>query len=84
MQVVSGAMGKEKVHFEAPKAGRLKKETTAFLDWFEGKEAIDPVLKSGLSHLWFVSIHPFADGNGRVARAIADMAAALSAARMSP
>jgi Fic family protein len=56
MQVVSGAMGKEKVHFEAPKAGRLKKETTAFLDWFEGEEAIDPVLKSGLAHLWFVSI----------------------------
>jgi len=78
MQVVSGAVGKEKVHFEAPKADRLKKETAAFLDWFEGKDAIDPVLKSGLAHLWFVTIHPFEDGNGRLARAIADMALARS------
>ncbi len=78
MQVVSGAVGKEKVHFEAPKADRLKKEMAAFLDWFEGKDAIDPVLKSGLAHLWFVTIHPFEDGNGRIARAIADMALARS------
>jgi Fic family protein len=78
MQVVSGAMGKEKVHFEAPKADRLKKEMTAFLKWFEGKDATDPVLKSGLAHLWFVTIHPFEDGNGRIARAIADMALARS------
>ena len=78
MQVVSGAVGKEKVHFEAPKADRLKKEMTAFLDWFEGKDAIDPVLKAGLAHLWFVTIHPFEDGNGRIARAIADMALARS------
>src|SRR5580693_5352615 len=53
MQVVSGVVGSEKLHFEAPKADRLKREMTAFLDWFEGKEAIDPVLKSGLAHLWF-------------------------------
>ena len=78
MQVVSGAVGKEKVHFEAPKANRLKKEMTTFLKWFEGKDAIDPVLKAGLAHLWFVTIHPFEDGNGRIARAIADMALARS------
>jgi Fic family protein len=66
MQVVSGAIGKEKVHFEAPRADRLKKDT------------IDPVLKAGLAHLWFVTIHPFEDGNGRIARAIADMALARS------
>jgi Fic family protein len=64
------------VHFEAPKANRLGKEVTAFLKWFEGKDAIDPVLKAGLAHLWFVTIHPFEDGNGRIARAIADMALA--------
>ena len=78
MQVVSGAIGKEKVHFAAPKADRLKKEMVAFLKWFESKDAIDPVLKAGLAHLWFVSIHPFEDGNGRIARAIADMALARS------
>jgi Fic family protein len=78
MQVVSGALGKGKVHFEAPKPDRLEKEMTAFRKWFEGKDAIDPVLKSGLSHLWFVTIHPFEDGNGRIARAIADMALARS------
>ncbi len=78
MQVVSGAIGKEKVHFEAPKAGRLKKEMTAFLKWFKGKDAIDAVLKAGLAHLWFVTIHPFEDGNGRIARAIADMTLARS------
>ncbi len=78
MQVVSGAMGKERVHFEAPKADRLEREMTAFLDWFEGREGIDPVLKAGLAHLWFVTIHPFEDGNGRIARAIADMAMARS------
>ena len=78
MQVVSGAIRKEKVHYEAPKADRLKKEMGAFLKWFEGKDAIDPVLKAGLAHLWFVTIHPFEDGNGRIARAIADMALARS------
>ena len=78
MQVVSGPVGKEKVHFEAPKAKLLNKEMTAFLKWFEGKDATDLVLKAGLAHLWFVTIHPFEDGNGRIARAIADMALARS------
>jgi Fic family protein len=78
MRVVSGPIGKEKVHFEAPRAKRLGKEMTAFLRWFEGKDATDAVLKAGLAHLWFVTIHPFQDGNGRIARAIADMAPARS------
>ncbi len=78
MQVISGPVGKEKVHFEAPKSKRLNREMTAFLKWFEGKDATDLVLKAGLAHLWFVTIHPFEDGNGRIARAIADMALARS------
>jgi len=78
MQVVSGPIGKEHVHFEAPKADRLAGEMASFLDWFEGKDQIDPVLKAGLAHLWFVTIHPFDDGNGRIARAIADLALARS------
>jgi Fic family protein len=78
MQVVSGPIGKETVHFEAPGAERLSNEMTAFLKWFEGKDASDVVLKAGLAHLWFVTIHPFEDGNGRIARAIADMALARS------
>lgn len=73
MQVVSGALGKEKVHYEAPDAKRLNKEMTLFLKWFNTHNELDPVLKSGIAHLWFVSIHPFDDGNGRIARAIADM-----------
>jgi Fic family protein len=78
MQVVSGPMGRERVHFEAPKAERLDGEMTSFLEWFEGDNKIDPVLRAGLAHLWFVTIHPFDDGNGRIARAIADMALARS------
>ena len=78
MQVVSGPVGKERVHFEAPKAERLNAEMRAFLGWFETGGSIDPVLKAGLAHLWFVTIHPFDDGNGRIARAIADMALARS------
>jgi Fic family protein len=78
MQVVSGPIGKEHVHFVAPKAGRLDAETRRFLDWFETDSAIDPVLKAGMAHLWFVTIHPFDDGNGRIARAIADLALARS------
>lgn len=73
MQVVSGAMGKEKIHYEAPEAGRLKKEMRLFLAWFNSKNAMDAVLKSAVAHLWFVTIHPFDDGNGRIARALADM-----------
>lgn len=73
MQVVSGALGKEKVHFEAPDSSRLKKEMKSFLKWFNQENKIDPVLKAGIAHFWFVTIHPFDDGNGRIARAIADM-----------
>lgn len=78
MQVVSGPVGKERVHYEAPEAKRLSSEMTDFLTWFEGGPALDPVLKAALAHLWFVTIHPFEDGNGRIARAIADMALARS------
>ena len=76
MQVVFGPVGKERVHFEAPAAERLDAEMRHFLDWFEGGKGIDPVLRAGIAHLWFVTIHPFEDGNGRIARAIADMALA--------
>ncbi|MGH6815666.1 MAG: Fic family protein [Hyphomicrobiaceae bacterium] len=76
MQVVSGPIGHERIHFEAPKADRLGDEMTRFLAWFDEAPASDPVLKAGLAHLWFVTIHPFEDGNGRIARAIADMALA--------
>lgn len=76
MQVISGPIGKEKVHFEAPDAGRLEKEMQAFLKWFGNGDDIDPVIKAGIAHLWFVTIHPFEDGNGRIARAIGDMALA--------
>jgi Fic family protein len=78
MQVVSGPVGKDRVHFEAPKAPRLAKEMTEFLDWFNGGPEVDPVLKAGIAHLWFVTIHPFDDGNGRIARAIADLCLARS------
>jgi Fic family protein len=78
MQVVSGPMGKERVHYEAPAAELLGKEMTTFLDWFNHTVDIDPVLKAGVAHLWFVTIHPFDDGNGRIARAIADMQLARS------
>jgi Fic family protein len=73
MQVVSGAMGKERVHFQAPEAPRLKNEMKIFLDWFNKVMTNDPVLKAAIAHLWFVTVHPFDDGNGRIARAIADM-----------
>ncbi|WP_341023578.1 Fic family protein [Brevundimonas diminuta] len=75
MQVVSGPIGRERVHYEAPAADRLDAEMTAFLDWFETATP-DPVLKAGVAHLWFVTNHPFDDGNGRIARAIADLALA--------
>src|SRR6202142_3845590 len=78
MQVVSGPMGKERVHFEAPAAKRLDSEMGTFLAWFNGNTKGDWVVKAGLAHLWFVAIHPFEDGNGRIARAIADMALARS------
>ena len=78
MEVVSGPIGKEKVHFQAPEAKRLAADMRTFLDWFNANADIDQVLKAGQAHLWFVTIHPFDDGNGRLARAIADMALARS------
>jgi len=72
MRVVSGPMGREKVHYTAPDAGRLEAEMTRFLEWYNSDATMEPVIKSGIAHLWFVSIHPFDDGNGRIARAIAD------------
>jgi Fic family protein len=78
MQVVSGAVGRERVHFEAVPAARIDADMKAFLAWFNAAPDTDPVLKAGLAHLWFVTIHPFEDGNGRIARAIADMALARS------
>ncbi len=73
MQVVSGAMGKEKVHYEAPKPDRLEAEMAAFLTWLNSDTTTDQVIKSAIAHFWFVTIHPFDDGNGRIARTIADM-----------
>jgi Fic family protein len=78
MQVVSGPVGRERVHFEAPTAERLQEEMQRFLEWFNGDATIEPVLKAALAHLWFVTVHPFDDGNGRIARAIADMSLARS------
>lgn len=76
MRVISGPIGRETVHFEAPSADKLENEMKSFLSWFEKQNNIDPVLKVGIAHLWFVTIHPFEDGNGRIARTIADMALA--------
>lgn len=73
MQVISGTVGREKVHYEAPQAGKVAEEMAAFLSWFNQFQSIDPVIKAAIAHFWFVTIHPFEDGNGRIARAIADM-----------
>jgi Fic family protein len=73
MQVVPGSMGKEKVHFQAPDADRLNEEMIRFILWFNEDTKSDPVIKAAVAHLWFVTIHPFDDGNGRMARAIADL-----------
>jgi Fic family protein len=73
MRVVSGAIGREQVHFEAPDASRLSNEMALFLNWFNSEPQLDPVLKAGIAHLWFVTIHPFEDGNGRIARAITEL-----------
>jgi Fic family protein len=80
MRVISGPMGRERVHFEAPDAARLAREMPAFLNWFNTDHGSDPdpVLKAGIAHFWFVTIHPFDDGNGRISRAIADMFLARS------
>ena len=76
MQVVSGPMGRERVHFQAPPADQLEEQMAAFLEWFNAPTAIDPILKAGLAHLYLVTIHPLEDGNGRIARAITEMALA--------
>lgn len=73
MQVVSGAMGKEKVHYKAVKPELVKMEMDKFLDWFNNENSLDPVLKAAIAHFWFIIIHPFDDGNGRIGRAITDM-----------
>jgi Fic family protein len=78
MQVVSGPIGRQRVHYEAPAASHLRAEMRAFLRWFNAHDNIDPVLKAGIAHLWFVTIHPFDDGNGRIARAVADLMLARS------
>jgi len=78
MEVVSGPIGKERVHYQAPEAGRLDDDMSAFLAWFNAEQGDDPVIKAAIAHLWFVTIHPFDDGNGRIARAIADMGLARS------
>lgn len=76
MQVVSGPIGREKVHYEAPPATALDAETAAFLQWFDAPQAGDPIVHAGLAHLWLVTLHPFDDGNGRISRAVGDMALA--------
>jgi Fic family protein len=73
MQVVSGSMGKETIHFEASAAIMLKDEMEKFIDWANSQNGNDPVINAAISHLWFITIHPFEDGNGRIARAITDM-----------
>jgi len=78
MQVVSGPAGRHNVHYEAPTADRVESEMDTFLAWFDGNEQEDPLLKAAIAHLWFVTIHPFEDGNGRIGRAIAEMCLARS------
>jgi Fic family protein len=78
MQVVSGPLGRERVHFIAPNASRIEKEMKEFLTWFNDKQVMDPLIKAGLAHLWFVTIHPFEDGNGRLARTLTDLQLARS------
>lgn len=78
MQVVSGPMGKEKVHYQAPPPVQIKHEMEEFLNWFNGDTKLDPVIKSAIAHFWFIIIHPFDDGNGRIARAISDLLLARS------
>jgi Fic family protein len=78
MQVVSGPVGHHKIHYEAPPADRVESDMRRFFAWFEGNEQEDPLLKAAIAHLWFVTIHPFEDGNGRIGRAIAEMCLARS------
>jgi len=78
MQVISGPLGKGKVHFQAPESSSIEKEMLAYLKWINETHSIEPVIKAGIAHLWFLTIHPFEDGNGRIARAITDMLLARS------
>jgi Fic family protein len=78
MQVVSGALGKEKVHYQAPPAAQLENEMRIFFDWFNLEQNTDSVFKAAIAHLWFVTLHPFEDGNGRISRALSDMLLARS------
>src|SRR5258705_12016439 len=78
MQVVSGPIGRHKIHYVAPIASRVESEMGKFLKWLDGSEQQDPLLKAAIAHLWFVTIHPFEDGNGRIGRAIAEMCLARS------
>lgn len=78
MQIVSGALGNEKVHYQAPPADQIENEMRIFLDWFNLEKDTEPVIKAAVAHLWFVTIHPFEDGNGRIARALSDMLLARS------
>src|SRR5258706_461940 len=78
MQVLSGPVGRERIHFEAPVAPKLESEMKSFIEWFNNDANMDLVLKAGLAHIWFVTLHPFDDGNGRIARAISDMTLARS------
>jgi len=78
MQIVSGAMGKEKNHYQAPPAKQVKSEMNKFLEWFNNETKLDNVIKSAIAHFWFIIIHPFDDGNGRIARAISDLLLARS------
>lgn len=78
MQVVSGPVGRERVHYQAPPASQLDQEMKTFIAWFNSEPSLDPVLKAAVAHLWLVTIHPFDDGNGRIARAVAEMALARS------
>ena len=78
MQVISGAIGKEKIHFQAPEASLISKEMNRFIQWYNAEDKIDLVIKAAIAHLWFVTIHPFEDGNGRITRAITEMMLARS------
>ncbi|MEL6722863.1 MAG: Fic family protein [Pseudomonadota bacterium] len=82
MQIVSGPIGRERVHYQAPPAARIATEMDAFLYWFNQDQPVDPIIRAAIAHLWFVTIHPFDDGNGRIARAISDLM--LSRAESSP
>jgi Fic family protein len=78
MQVVSGPIGREKIHYVAPAAESIPKEMSQYLDWFNSESEPDPLIKAGIAHLWFITVHPFEDGNGRIGRAIAEMCLARS------